>query len=307
MALTGNSGSGKSTLASAWAGDLAAVGVPVLILDRENPISAVAERFVRLGVTDGPMFKYCGGWLERGVPRPGSARVVAWVKSCEPKPLVIVDSLAAFHGGDGNDAGEMRAFMQQCRTLADLGATVIVVHHEGKVDTAKDYRGSSDFKAAVDAAFHVSNSPGPDGRLGMIRLRCYKSRFGFTGELIYHYSNGRFQRGQEHDPFMDIAEPLTAILRENPGVEAKRLDQLFKAAKLGLPRVFEDLGRARQNQDSQGSKEPQPITIWRMMPRALRWFFAPLSENPRKLLILLSSLVCWQNSIRKCSFRILAN
>jgi hypothetical protein len=106
---------------------------------------------------------------------------------------------------------------------------------------------------------------------------------------------------------MDIAEPLTAILRENPGVEAKRLDQLFKAAKLGLPRVFEDLGRARQNQDSQGSKEPQPITIWRMMPRALRWFFAPLSENPRKLLILLSSLVCWQNSIRKCSFRILAN
>jgi hypothetical protein len=236
VALTGDSGCGKSTLASAWGGDLVADGVPVLILDRENPLSAVAERLDRLSITDGPLFKYSGGWLEQGVPGPDSAAVIAWVKSCEPKPLVIVDSMAAFHGGDENDAGETRAFMQQCRTLADLGATVIVIHHEGKADTAKDYRGSSDFKAAVDAAFHVANSPGPDGRLGTIRLRCYKSRLGFAGELIYHYRDGRFERSLEHEPFKTDAEQLSAILRDNPGIEAVPLDKLCTAAKLGRDR-----------------------------------------------------------------------
>jgi hypothetical protein len=251
VALTGDSGCGKSTLASAWGGELAAAGVPVLILDRENPLSTVMERLDRISITDGPMFKYCGGWLEQGVPGPDSAAVVAWVKSCEPRPLVIVDSMAAFHGGDENDAGEMRAFMQKCRTLADLGATVIVIHHEGKADTAKDYRGSSDFKAAVDAAFHVSNFPGPDGRLGMVKLRCYKSRLGFTGELVYHYNEGRFERGQEREAFKTVAEQLTAILRKNPGIEGKSLDKLCTAAKLGrdrcrdLLKIWEEQGKVR--------------------------------------------------------------
>jgi len=236
VALTGDSGSGKSTLATAWAGDLAAAGVPVLILDRENPLSAVAERLDRLGMTDGPIFKYCGGWLEQGVPGPDSVAVVAWVKSSEPKPLVIVDSLAAFHGGDENDASETRAFMQQCRTLADLGATVIVVHHDGKADTAKGYRGSSDFKAAVDVAFHVSNL-GVDGRLGMIKLRCYKSRFGFAGEILYHYRGGRFERDLEAAaPSRTVAEQLTSLLRTNPGASVVEFERLA---------VDNDLGRAR--------------------------------------------------------------
>ena len=251
VALTGDSGSGKSTLASAWAGEAAAAGIPVLILDRENPLSVVAERLRRLGITDGPMFKYCGGWLEQGVPGPDSAAVIDWVKSCEPRPLVIVDSMAAFHGGDENDAGDTRAFMQQCRTLVDLGATVILIHHEGKADTAKDYRGSSDFKAAVDVAFHVSNFPGPDGRLGMIRLRCYKSRLGFAGELIYHYRDGRFERGQGREAFKTVVEQLTAILRENPGIDGKSLDKRCTAAGLGrdrcreLLKTWEGLGKVR--------------------------------------------------------------
>src|ERR1017187_9540118 len=156
------------------------------------PISAIVERFGRLGILDERLLRYWGGWRPEEPPQPDDPRVIAWVKSCEPRPLVIVDSMIAFHGGDENDAGETRAFMQRCRTIADLGGTAAVIHHDGKSDTAKDYRGSSDFKAAVDAAFHVSNS-GPDGRLGIIRLRCFKSRFGFAGEILYHYRGGRFE------------------------------------------------------------------------------------------------------------------
>ena len=71
--------------------------------------------------------------------------VLEWVRNCEARPLIIIDSMSAFHGGDENSASETRAFLNQARQLADLGATPIVLHHDGKADTAKDYRGSSDF------------------------------------------------------------------------------------------------------------------------------------------------------------------
>jgi hypothetical protein len=219
IGLTGDSGSGKSTLALAWAGEVAAAGTPVLVLDRENPISVVAERLERLGITDGALLRYWGGWLAEPPPQPNDPAVLDWVKSCEPRPLMIVDSMVAFHGGDENDAGETRAFMQQCRTVADLGGTVVVVHHDGKADTSKDYRGSSDFKASLDEGFHITNLPGPDGRLGTLCLRCYKSRFGFAGELLYRYNASQFVRDQDPSaPSQTISERLTELLRTNPGM-----------------------------------------------------------------------------------------
>src|ERR1039458_7215765 len=43
IAFTGDSGSGKSTLLLSWAAEISAAGTPVLILDRENPISAIVD------------------------------------------------------------------------------------------------------------------------------------------------------------------------------------------------------------------------------------------------------------------------
>jgi AAA domain len=241
IALTGDSGSGKSTLASAWAGEVAAAGSPVLVLDRENPISVVAERLERLGITDGGLLRYWGGWLAEPSPQPNDPAVLDWVKGCAPKPLVIVDSMVAFHGGDENDAGQMRAFMQQCRTLADLGAAVLLIHHDGKAQTAKDYRGSSDFKAAVDVAFHVSNS-GPDGQLGLLRLRCYKSRLGFADTLVYHYRAGHFVRDQDPTAASrNVTEQLTDLLRGNPGIKATEFESLAVKRDIGRNKAREYL------------------------------------------------------------------
>lgn len=241
IALTGDSGSGKSTLASAWAGEVAVAGIPVLVLDRENPGSVVAERLDRLGISDGGLLRCWGGWSPRPVPQPADTVVLAWVESCERKPLVIVDSMVAFHGGDENDAGQMRAFMQQCRTLADLGATVVVIHHDGKAETAKDYRGSSDFKAAVDAAFHVSNS-GADGRLGLVRLRCYKSRLGFGGEILYRYTGDRFVLDRDPNAASrNVNGQLADLLRMNPGIKATDFEVLAMKQDLGRKRAREYL------------------------------------------------------------------
>jgi hypothetical protein len=236
VALTGDSGSGKSTLASAWARDAIAGGVAVLVLDRENPRAVVAERMARLGISDGPLYRHWGGWLSQEAPPPDAPAVMDWVRMCEPRPLVIVDSLAAFHGGDQNDAGETRAFMHRCRRLADLGATVILIHHDGKAETARDYRGSSDFKAAIDVGFHVSNF-GADGLLDKLVLRPFKNRFGNAGELSYRYAGGRFIRGDICEARQTVSEQLTALLRVNPGVTARKFDDLVKARGISRDRA----------------------------------------------------------------------
>jgi hypothetical protein len=119
VALTGDAGCGKSTLATAWARDAwRSKGVPALILDRENPLSVIGERLGRLGMEDGPGARFWGNWLGEEAPLPDSRVILDWVRTCEPRPLVIVDSLSAFHVGNQNDASEMRAFMHRCRRVA---------------------------------------------------------------------------------------------------------------------------------------------------------------------------------------------
>jgi hypothetical protein len=147
----------------------------------------------------------------------------------------VIDTMSAFHNGDENDAALMREFFKGPRKLAELGATVVIIHHDGKAESSKDYRGSSDFKAAVDQAFHVTNlSPDP-GRLDRINLRCFKSRFGFSGSVVYFYAGGRFIRDQRVDaPARTQADHLTALLRQNPGRTQRDFESL--TLKAGIAR-----------------------------------------------------------------------
>jgi DnaB-like helicase N terminal domain/AAA domain len=234
-ALTGDSGSGKSSLALAWCGLALRSERPVLILDRENPLAVIQERIVRLHIDDGPCLRYWGGWLDQQAPTPGSPLVLDWVRQCKQSPIVVIDSLIAFHGGDENDAAETRAFMHQLRRLSDLGAAVLITHHDGKADTAKDYRGSSDIKASVDIGFHVSNVS-ESGHLETLRLRCFKHRFGFVGEVIYRYRDGRFEKDERsgvHSP--RAASALLSILRQAPGIGIVEFEA--RAAERGLKRA----------------------------------------------------------------------
>jgi hypothetical protein len=225
IGLTGDSGSGKSTIATAWLRDAMRNGVPGLILDRESPRSIAIDRMERLGIVDSPLLRWWGGWAG-DVPSPTCQTIRSWVQACDVKPLIIVDSLIAFLEADENDAAQMRRFMNGLRKLADIGATAIVVHHDGKAETARDFRGSSDFKASLDQAFHVSNL-GSDGKLDRLNLRCFKSRYGFSGSLVYHYAGGRMVPNQSIDaPMKSMAEQLTEILRQNPGLTGEKFEKL---------------------------------------------------------------------------------
>jgi hypothetical protein len=86
--------------------------------------------------------------------------------------------------------------MHRCRRLAGLGATVIVIHHDGKAESARDYRGGSDFKAAIDFGFHVTNC-GANRLLDKLFLRPFKTRFGgFSESVTYCYAGGKVVRAE---------------------------------------------------------------------------------------------------------------
>ena len=203
VALTGDSECGKSSVVTAWVRDAIALqGRPALILDRENPLEVVQDRMTRLDFADSPLLHWFGGWHDAPVPAPDSRLIVRWVKAQTLKPIVVIDTIVAFmDGADENSASEMRSFMNKARRLADLGATVAVIHHSGKADSSTDFRGSSDFKASVDVAFHVTNLSSDGKLLDRVTLRCFKSRYGFTGSIVYHYDGGRFVRdGRTDEP-----------------------------------------------------------------------------------------------------------
>jgi len=245
-ALSGGPGCGKSTIATAILRRQHDAGRPCGILDRENSKPGIEDRFNRLRMSDDASFHVWGDWVrdETGqqvrAPNPGSAPVQIWVAQCEPKPCILVDGLSAFFGGDNqNDAAQMRKFLDPMRRLCAMGATVILVHHDGKSESSKDYRGSSDFAPAIDIGFHVTTS-NATGYLDRLLLRCYKHRFGFAGEITYDYADGRLlQRIEPEAASETVTEQFTVLLRLNPGISARGFDQ--KAADRGLGR-----NRARQ-------------------------------------------------------------
>ena len=119
IGLTGDSGGGKSTIATAWARDAIKAGRAVLILDRENPRGVAFERMNRLGLEDGPLLRWAGGWTGDDAPMPDEPSILDWVSSIEgPKPFVIVDSLVAFLSGDENSAGGKCSIHFRARMLA---------------------------------------------------------------------------------------------------------------------------------------------------------------------------------------------
>lgn len=70
--------------------------------------------------------------------------------------LIVIDTVArCFGGGDENKASDMGAFIAGCDMVkAATGATILLVHHSGKQE-ANGARGSSAFKAALDAEYLV--------------------------------------------------------------------------------------------------------------------------------------------------------
>jgi hypothetical protein len=208
---------------------------PVLILDRENSRTGLMAVFERLGIHEHEDFHVWGGWHPEDAPAPDAGLILDWILGCNPKPLIIPDSLVAFSGASENDATETRAFFHRCRKLASLGATVIFPHHIGKSETAKQYRGSSDIPAAIDLGILLSNHSDTPGRLDRLILTPFKDRLGHFRQTVFRYTATGFV--EEHFASESNTEKLIRLLKANPGITKSGFRDLAREESLGRNRA----------------------------------------------------------------------
>lgn len=224
--LSGESGCGKSTLALALA-DAVAHGKPflgrpsenrrVLIVDRENNAAIYQERFNRLGIVESEFLHIWGQWCPDEPPKPTVDEICAFARA--ERPLIIFDSLVAFHEGSEQDSRDTRISMDRFRRLTKEGATVVVIHHTGKSENAQDYRGSSDFKASIDVGLKLES----EDRLILhsLKLTSFKFREGIFEPLkIEVRENGEFVSVQDEQ-----RSTIENILRAHPGHSIRQITQ----------------------------------------------------------------------------------
>jgi hypothetical protein len=214
--ITGDSGHGKTIFATALAGAIATgrpfIGLStlkrrVIYCDRENPAAIVKQHLSDLKIEPTPDLIVWGNWCAQEADGPESRSLLKFAK--EEKPVMIFDPAIAFHRGDEQSSTETRAFMQHCRNLL--------------------YRGSSDYKAAVDCAYLLEKLGDPAGPLSELRLVPFKNRFGGSTTLPLSFQAGVFHANQRRETTQEIMERL---VRDNPGESSRSLIAMGRDAGL---------------------------------------------------------------------------
>ncbi|MGA7238577.1 MAG: DnaB-like helicase N-terminal domain-containing protein [Bryobacteraceae bacterium] len=243
--ITGDSGSGKTILVTAMAGAIVSGGCflnraakqrKVLYLDRENPLALAKQHLFDLHIRRTPDLIMWGGWCDQPPDGPASVSLLEFARA--EKPVLIFDSLIAFHNGDEQDASETRRYLQYFRNLAAAGASIIVLHHTGKGENAKQYRGSTDIKASVDMAWLLEKLGDPAGLLSELRLVPFKNRIGTCNTMQLSFRDGEFKTDQRPESNREIFE---RIVRLHPNATGTAIQQLGMAAGLAKHRIAEFL------------------------------------------------------------------
>ena len=192
----------------------------VLILDFENPLSAIRERQEILDLQEGKYLRIWGHWCKHHPPPLDEDRRLARIARWD-HPLIIIDSLIRFHSANEDRADKMAMVMEGFRALTDAGATLLLLHHPPKSPTS-DYRGSSDILAAVDAAFKLKEE-----KNGILKLECFKHRYieEPTLNIRPDFADGGFEVVDDPSNSISAAaiEKIGAVIKSHPGIAQKDL------------------------------------------------------------------------------------
>lgn len=161
----------------------------VLYVDRENGRNSMAHRAQLMGLHrfDIAELRYWGRWVPLEFPAVNSDVLLQYAEHF--RPLIIFDSLIRFHAGDENDNAKMAKIMNQFVSLARAGATVLVLHHQGKTKE-KDYRGAEEIEAAVDIAYKIER-PQPGAK--SVFCKQFKNRMDEEQTFAFRFENGLFE------------------------------------------------------------------------------------------------------------------
>ncbi len=236
--LTGDSGQGKSLFSTAVAGAMAwgkdFLGEPmeqrrVVYLDREQPLSVIKQHIFDLRIDRTDQLVYWDS--SEPVPPDGPAAPSLIELAEKEKACFIFDPLVAFFHGSEQDANQTREVMSHFRNLANAGGTVIILHHSGKGESSKLYRGSSDIKAAVDVAWMVEKVGDATGLVSEMNLTPFKNRLGESKKIRLMFDGHEFSLSDKPPNYQ---EKLDDIIRLNPGLSGAKLTKLGMDA--GIPK-----------------------------------------------------------------------
>jgi hypothetical protein len=235
------SGTGKTWLAYYIAGCVAhgspILGRPVrrckaLYLDGENPLCLAKQRLRDLGILETANLTVWGGWASSPPVGPDHPLVIDFAR--QHRGLIVYDSLIEFHSGSEQSSTETRAFMRRFRTLANHGASVLILHHTGKSETSKLYRGSSDIKAAVDMAYVLTRETQQPDQLARLSMECFKARLAPGRNFGMEFQK---RRGFISCKLPEHAETATgiiaAILAENPNSNQREIVRIGQSRGCG--------------------------------------------------------------------------
>ncbi len=205
---------------------------PVLYIDKENPVGLIKERQDLLHLTDESNLHYWGSWFSE---IPSCFDPVYLLLAKKYKPVIIFDSLIRFHTMDENDATAMRTVSESFRRLCNLGATVIVLHHQGKLSLGyrSPFRGSSEIEAGCDIAYSLTKTKTKDGLV--LRVGCFKTRHGLESEFRLKFDKGLFlplptdeEIEQEH------LHTIAKVIGDNPNADFAEIQQHTQMAEKKL-------------------------------------------------------------------------
>ena len=105
--------------------------------------------------------------------------------------------------------------------LAAEGASPVILHHTGKAESSKQYRGSSDIKASVECAYLLDRLGEQTEGLASLRLMPFKSRLSLPNTIRLQCVSGRFSISQ--DKAETNREIIERIIQTHPGLAESAL------------------------------------------------------------------------------------
>jgi RecA-family ATPase len=147
--------------------------------------------------------------------------------------LAVFDSLIRIHTQQENEARGMAKVMARLRQIADLGVTVLVLHHLNKGSGSKKtkVRGSTDIMGGPDAVFLLTNHK-THNVLESLKNRYMpfepaKLRFFIDKKKIWAHFIGKAEKAKTD--------------------QEEILEVLNKAPKAGVEKIFEELKARKRN------------------------------------------------------------
>lgn len=123
---------------------------------------------------------------------------------------------------------------------------MIILHHTGKAESSKLFRGSSDIKAAVDTAYLLTGDAEQPGELGKLSMNCLKSRMAPGRHFGMEFFRRKgFVTGDAVKPARTVEEIITDILADRPGCNQTKIVELAKDRGRSKQQVLDCLHKGR--------------------------------------------------------------